>query len=287
MAKITQMAEQLYCKVLPPANQSAHFHLKAKQRFEEYMRSQVGGFMVEVDPGPVGDKEIILRTAVLAEQQIAKKTNPDHYFGSGYSEMYTWLKRLERHGFNLRTARAIMEFGCGSARLIRHLRCIDELRLVGTDVMPAFIEWCQTHVPGIEFYVNELTPPLPIHEDDLFDLVFAQSVFTHIPLDTQELWLQELHRVIRPGGFLLCTVLGRYHQQQMLSPAEIKLLKENHHYILDAYSTNASVSTQLIGSWDTFQTRYEVLKVFGSHFAVRDYIAGPLDLLVLQKPATV
>jgi SAM-dependent methyltransferase len=149
--------------------------------------------------------------------------------------------------------------------------------------MPDFVTWCQQNVPGVEFFVNDLQPPLPFAGDDAFDLVLAQSVFTHIPLHLQAAWIKELHRVIRPGGFLMCTVLGRFHQERMLRKEDRDLLAKQGHFTLDAASAQASLSTRLIGSWDVFQTRAEVLRAFGSVFDVRDYLPAELDLLILQK----
>jgi SAM-dependent methyltransferase len=285
MKPINKFVEKVYLRVLPAPQRGALLHKMARERFYRFMRSRLGDFVVEVDPGPVGDSEIIMRTAVLSKGEATKKVDADHYFRSGYGLMLSWLKHLDRNGFNLRTARAMMELGCGSARLIRHLRCIDGIRLVGSDVMPEFIDWCKQNVSGIEFYRNDLQPPLTFAQDNTFDLVFAQSVFTHIPLDVQGAWIKELHRVIRPGGYLACSVLGRFHQEQMLRKEDREVLKQQGHLTLDANSAQASLSTQLIGSWDVFQTRAEVLQVFGSVFQVRDYIAGELDLLILQKPA--
>ena len=42
-------------------------------------------------------------------------------------------------------------------------------------------------------------------EDRYFDLIFCGSVFTHIE-DTQQSWLLELGRVLRPSGRLFITV---------------------------------------------------------------------------------
>jgi len=258
-------------------------HKVARKRFNQFMKQRLGHFMVEIDPGPVGPKELILKTAVLGEKSVQEKTNPDYYFMSGYIGMLSWMQILKRCSFNLRTASAIMELGCGSARLIRHLRCIDGIRLVGADVDPDNIAWCQLNVPGIEFNVNDLRPPLLFAEDNSFDLVFAASVFTHIPLETQHVWIEEMYRILRPGGFFLADVLGSYHQRQMLSREDMDRLKKNGQLVLDAGDDRASLSTQLIGSWDVFQTRQEVLRAFGSVFYVHDYLPGGLDLLVLQK----
>jgi hypothetical protein len=39
------------------------------------------------------------------------------------------------------------------------------------------------------------------------------GVFTHIPIHGQETWVAEMHRVVRPGGFFLVTVMGRCFKQ--------------------------------------------------------------------------
>jgi SAM-dependent methyltransferase len=281
--QINNWVERLQMGFASPSQKSALQRQRAKNRFEQYLKEKLDGFFLEVEPGPVGDSEIILRTAVMKDRDVSRKVDVDRYFRSGYSTILYFLKQAENHGFNLRTAQAIMELGCGSARLIRHLRCIDGIRLVGSDVMPEFIDWCRTNVPGIDFYVNELAPPLPFAMDNTFDLIFAQSVFTHIPLEFQDAWIHELQRVLRPGGFLLATVLGRHHALQMLDGEDLSVLQKQGNLTLGAASAKASVSTQKIGSWDVFQTRSEVLKSFGAHFRVCDYLYGDLDLLVLQK----
>lgn len=267
----------------PSAIRSRSNHRKAKKSYYEYMKQKLGHFMIEVDPGPVGDKDIVLKTAVLREQDVPRMTNPDFYFASGYHIMLSWMKALDRYSFNLRTAKSIMEFGCGSARLIRHLRCIDGIRLIGTDVNADNIAWCKKNIPGIEFYNNELLPPLTFAEDNSLDLIFALSVFTHIPLETQHLWIKELHRILRPGGFLLADVLGPNHQNKMLNTDDLARLRKDGSLTLDAEDPKASLSTQVIKSWDVFQTRGEILKAFGSTFHIHDFKPGFLDLLVLQK----
>lgn len=262
-------------------------HGYAKRRFHRYMQQNMGHFLVPVDPGPIGDEEIILRTTILREDDIQRRVNPYMYFGSGYSTMLVWLKCLERFSFNIRTASAIMELGCGSARLIRHLRCMRGVRLIGSDVKPEFIAWCQANVPGIEFHANDLRPPLAFAETNSIDLIFAQSVFTHIPLDLQDLWIEELHRILRPGGFLLTNVTGHHREQQQLGRDDLTRLDREGHVTLYPADPGASLSTQIIGSWDVFQSREEVLNAFGSMFHVRDYIPDVLDLLVLQKQSTL
>ncbi len=257
---------------------------RSRAAFTRHMRKKLGGFYVDIDPGPKGTDEIIMKTAVLVKEEAAWSLDANNYFEQGFRQLYTWFTLLEPYGFNPRTVGAVFELGCGSARLIRHLRCMRGVRLVGSDLVPEQVEWCKANVPGVEFYVNQLDPPLSFAKDNTFDLAFAASVFTHIPLETQEKWIHEMYRILRPGGFLVCDVLGHYHQGRMLDAEDMKKFEEQGNFTLTAKDKKASLSTQLIGSWDVFMKRGEFLRVFGKEFEVIDYLPTLLNLFVLRKP---
>jgi len=80
-------------------------------------------------------------------------------------------------------------------------------RFFGTDYNPAGIAWAKENLKDVAFATNRLEPPLP-YGDSAFDLVYAISVFTHLPEALQRAWIEELHRVLEPGGILLLTLSG-------------------------------------------------------------------------------
>ena len=256
-----------------------------ENRFHKYLQEKLELNYRSTDPGPVPPKELIAKTAALDEEELEKQSNGDVYFETGYYSVLRLFKILEHFSINPRKIGSIFELGCGTARLLRHFRVIDGVRLVGSDVNSEMVEWCQANLPEIEFYHNELTPPLTFAEDNSFDLMLASSVFTHIPLETQELWLAEMQRILRPGGIFICSVLGQNHANLLLGEAEIKELKTKGNFTLTSQDDKATYSTRVGGSaWDVFQTRAEVIRVFGSYFQIVDYIPGGQDFLVLLKP---
>ncbi len=256
-----------------------------EKRFQKYAQEKLELNYRSVDPGPVPPKELIAKTAALNEQELDKQSNNNVYFETGYLEILRLFQILEHFSINLRTIGSIYELGCGTARLLRHFRCIEGVRLVGSDVNPKMIEWCQKNLPEIEFYHNELKPPLGFAQDDSFDLMLASSVFTHIPLDTQELWLAEMQRILRPGGIFICSVLGKFHASTLLGTRQLQELETKGSFTLTSEDSNATYSTRLGGSgWDVIQTRAEIIRVFGSYFQMIDYIPGVQDFLVLRKP---
>ncbi|MDJ0569667.1 MAG: class I SAM-dependent methyltransferase [Pleurocapsa sp. MO_192.B19] len=273
-------------KILLPKTTVYHIkRLIEENRFEQYVKTKLSANFRSVPCGPVPPKELIAKTAALDEQELEKQSNGDVYFETGYYSVLRLLQILEHFSINPRTIGSIFELGCGTARLLRHFRCIDGVRLVGSDVNPEMIEWCKANLPEIEFYHNELTPPLSFAQDNSFDFMLASSVFTHIPLDTQELWLAEMQRILRPGGIFICSVLGQNHASLLLGTEEMNKLREKGSYTLTSDDSQATYSTRVGGSaWDVFQTRAEVIRVFGSFFQIVDYIPGGQDFLVLRKP---
>ena len=253
--------------------------------FQQYTKEKLGQNYRSVAPGAIPPKELIAKTAALNEEELDKQSNQDIYLETGYHEVLRVFKILEHFAINPRTIGSIYELGCGTARLLRHFRCIDGVRLVGSDVNSEMVEWCQANLPEMEFYHNELTPPLNFAEDNSFDLMLASSVFTHIPLDTQELWLAEMERILRPGGIFICSVLGNFHTSVLLSSEEQQELRKQGSFTLTSEDSQATYSTRVGGSaWDVIQTRSEVIRVFGSYFQIVDYIPGVQDFLVLRKP---
>jgi SAM-dependent methyltransferase len=259
----------------------------AQRRFHDMLRGRLPQSFQAMDTGPPAPEHLLRTTAGMTEAEVKKWLNPDFYFRTGFEQMREFVRALDAVSFNIRTVGSVFELGCGSGRLLRHLRCIQGIRLVASDVNGDCVKWCREHLPGIEFYQNDLKPPLAFLEAASVDLIIASSVFTHIQLDQQRPWLEELYRVIRPGGIFLCTVLGRSYEKAMLSAEDRKKLQTEGHHVISAMNDKASLATKRAGSCDIFQTRSEVVAVFGSVFQLLDYIdcgAGGQDLLVLLKP---
>lgn len=114
---------------------------------------------------------------------------------------------LRQQGLEMESLSSILDFGCGSGRVIRrfHRLAGTGVSLNGCDYNPALIAWCKANLPFAAFDTNALAPPLP-YESGQFDLVYSFSVFTHLNEPLQLAWLQELRRVVSAGGYLLITV---------------------------------------------------------------------------------
>jgi SAM-dependent methyltransferase len=114
---------------------------------------------------------------------------------------------LERHSVEVEDLSAILDFGCGSGRIIRQWKFLETPALFGCDYNAEAVAWCAANLSHARFTVNGPMPPLP-YETASFDLVYAFSVFTHFTEPMQFAWIQEMARVIRPDGHLIISVHG-------------------------------------------------------------------------------
>ena len=103
----------------------------------------------------------------------------------------------------------VLEWGCGVSRVVRHLHRFytSNTLIYGCDINPDMIAWSQRHIPGVTFDAIGFEPPTS-YDANKFDMIYAISVFTHINIEQQEAWLQEMHRMLQPQGVFLFTTHG-------------------------------------------------------------------------------
>ena len=138
---------------------------------------------------------------------------------------------LAEAGRPLETMSRVLDFGCGTGRVIRHFSSLKGPAFFGCDYNPRVVAWDRANLTFAEFSQNSLSPPLP-YETRFFDLCYSVSVFTHLPEYMQRPWIEELARVVRPGGILALTLSGRADTVR-LTPAEQSRFERGELIVLD------------------------------------------------------
>jgi Methyltransferase domain len=190
---------------------------------------------------------------------------------------------LRSNGVAIQELGAMLDFGCGCGRVLRHWSGLTKTRICATDYNPALVEWCRQNLPFVEARVNRLFPPLG-YPDAHFDLVYALSVFTHLTPELQTAWMAELTRVVRPGGHLIITTHGdsyvsRLNQRERRRFASGELVVKNDtgapgSNACAAYHPYAYVRHRLAGGLEMLDFVFE-----GARGNPRQ------DLYLLRKPA--
>jgi len=170
-------------------------------RAYEWARSLRGSEDGEVDAGGLPVPPPRLRV------EVAGTPGLDWFLESGRQQAEIIRAAAERNGSPLESAGSLLDFGCGCGRVLRHWAGLERAAVFGSDYNEGLAAWCAANLPFATVSVNELAPPLR-YEDGQFGLVYAISVFTHLPHDLERAWIDELSRIVAPGGLLLVTTHG-------------------------------------------------------------------------------
>lgn len=117
-------------------------------------------------------------------------------------EYFAELKaRLVAQRLNGRRPSRILDFGCGIGNTTRSFaREFPQATLVGYDQSAESIAVATTQAKGTRIeYRSDQGTRLPF-VDAAFDLVFASCVFHHIERTAHTSWVEEVARVLAPGG---------------------------------------------------------------------------------------
>jgi SAM-dependent methyltransferase len=118
------------------------------------------------------------------------------------------LDALKSAGVSMADTSNALDLGCSSGRVVRVLAAAHpETHWQGCDPNAPAIAWAKENLTGIEFFVSDNDPPLP-GADSSLDLVYAISIWSHFAPGLGLRWFDEMHRLLRPGGHLVCTTHG-------------------------------------------------------------------------------
>lgn len=103
------------------------------------------------------------------------------YLQFGERDAGTLRRLCAQHGLDVAGSIRVLDFGCGTGRVMRHLIDITaEGEVWGADLDSTRMDWCRSNLtPPFRFLTLNTAPHLPF-EDNYFDLIIGGSVFTHI-----------------------------------------------------------------------------------------------------------
>jgi len=124
----------------------------------------------------------------------------------GYYEEFSVIlaEVLVQNG--LRDGMSLVDLGCGSGRAAKGISKRVKIEYLGTDVVKRLLDYAATVCPPHYRFKchQELSVPAA---DASADMVCAFSLFTHLLHEESYIYLQESHRVLKPGGKVVLSFL--------------------------------------------------------------------------------
>jgi SAM-dependent methyltransferase len=223
----------------------------------------------------------------LPPARLRAQIGPSHadanvFLGSGQRQAELVRSLVHEGGRAIEDFDAILDWGCGCGRILRHWSGLAKPRVYGCDIDERMVAWCADHLDFADVTVNDISPPLP-YPDSTFDLVYAFSVFTHLSEDLQRAWIRECLRVLKPEGYLLMSTMGEHYLSlRRLNETEQQAFRNGNVVVL--YEDSAG--TSLCSAYHPPEYVHEDLGADFELIAFRPATDdGRHDIHLLRKPA--
>lgn len=196
---------------------------------------------------------------------------------TGYTEYRHISKILLRHMSRSANRLKVLDWGCGSARVLRHFLndpCYD---LTGVEIDSYNLDYCvQTFGSLAKWRLIHPLEPLPFR-DETFDAIYGISVFTHLSQKSEQFWLRELKRVSKPGAIVIASVHGEtaFFKDVNDFSVYVRLMEEGfvdlgHCADLDGAGAVDDVNVYR----NVLHSEAYIHRCWGQEFAILDYISA-------------
>lgn len=208
-----------------------------------------------------------------------------------FDQMHTLFERFDCVP---KTGENVLDFGCGIGRVTFPLADAYDAQMFACDVDHTAIKYIQENTEKIDARVSKYDPPLPF-DDHFFDLVYANSVWTHFPKDAEAFWLEEMARITKPNGILFLSVasydtLKVHHIRGIDTHISNEVLDEEGFIFIENKAHNKDNPVKWPGvTHDYGLTRHShqyVHKIWQKYFDIVDIVpagSGKQDVVVLRN----
>jgi SAM-dependent methyltransferase len=203
------------------------------------------------------------------------------FWRSGLMHVECFEACLAQAGASLADSADLLDWGAGCGRMTIHLTTkAPSARITAADTDAEAIAWVAEHLGVHATQALPLLPPTTL-DPDTFDLVIGHSVFSHLSVDAQDSWLQELAQITRPGAHIAVSFNG---------PVALRWHLE--HPLVDVpASVEADVERDGIAIWggdgweDEFYEGYHT--TFHSHEYVREHWSRWVEVVAIHEAAAL
>lgn len=275
-----------------------HVGLPAKRNAEDRSKIQRSLMSIAVPPSVFNPNRRISALPDISNlKRVSGPKASTLTYEVGGATTFIQLDRLSYSffGLNITEYNRVIDWGCGCGRVTRQfwetapyagLKLDSSQEVIGVDIDEVNIDWCRLNLSEHGTYkllnLNGFDEP-----DASVDMLYGISVMTHLTESNQQLWMEEIARVIKPGGCVILTTHGEYAAYR--SPSNISLPFLERFGFFDLIADPAIGAHRDTYYRATFQTRAHVKNTWSRYFEVLDIFVAAnsfiQDFVVLRRRA--
>lgn len=183
----------------------------------------------------------------------------------------------------------VLDWGVGCGRVLRQIGESGEGRAgrtIGLDIDEVNVRWCAQNLAAHgDFGVLSLDG-FELEEQSV-DFLYGISVMTHLTEHHQLMWLDQIRRILKPGGLAVLTVHGEglyFRQPQTLFAPFVERFG-----FFDGVADNAIGEDRSTYYRATYQSRSNIRQAWSRYFEIIDVIVMgqhfSQDYVVLRRPS--
>lgn len=179
----------------------------------------------------IHDEDFIFQF-LLSHPVFEKKLDCVHYYFEDGNKSATKFSELIFDELKVKKNKgtSVLEFASGYGCVTRHLvNKLGPVELVCSDIHTAATEFLSEEIGSPT--ILSTSEPKNYPSNRKFDIVFALSFFSHMPITTWGEWLEKLFSLVKKNGFLIFTTQGmesrKYHNVPEIPASGFWFTQEN------------------------------------------------------------
>ena len=210
------------------------------------------------------------------DQHVALSGESGAFFAQyKIQKLYEWFPAYRHKPIS------ILDFGCGDGLMTElTLKAIPQAEAFGIDPSAKSIEEAQRNFKAPHFFwFDGATAPFA---NNSMDLIFAAGVFHHIPFEQHKTCIDEIFRVLKPGGSFVLFELNPFNPLTQLtfrrSPVDRNATMLFPHYARKIVAAHGSAQTKYYCFFPRFARKLRFLEPYMAWFGL-----GALYAVIIKK----
>jgi SAM-dependent methyltransferase len=245
---------------------------------------------------PTDDRSLNANPSDELQKRTMGWSDGEKFELKGFSDAHLLKKIYGTYTESQGDPQTILDFGCGAGRVLKYLPLsfCDSEAFIGTEIDYKQVDDFKTTNSNsrVDMVLTDIKPPISLLANETVGFAYALSVFTHMRLEDEIDWLNELARVLKQDGIAVVSIMSlgtlgwaKWMGSSFPNDFQLKLLQNGR----DSSGLNLDIHDSIKDSEyyrNTYHTSNYIMDKWLEYFDILDilpYAFGYQDAVVLRK----